>query len=295
MLFFKSAVLLDDLGWIVKDIKESSLHAGSRMESDFYLFNMANYGKAGLSSVFYQMSFYMEKNYDQIQRSYMKFQELSALVGGFMKIIMFGGQIITMILTYFDRDELIYNDLFEYKLKYPSFETQSVDTTKKVISSPVKSFKSPNLKFDEKYVSIEDAFSPKHGVKINHNNVDKQDAEKISFYSLKMKKWRIPSTKNNLSFGMAFHLRRIFCSKCLPAQDKRVAAYLFLDNYLKKRMDITYYLKNTQTIDRLRLILLKYHQNIALEFPNRPNLADQVEMKKLQIDNDIEIGNIRYS
>ena len=108
--FFNKITLLDDKNWIFEDISEKSIVTYNRISMD------QNYNeiKNGTSSQFYEMNFYMEKSSQLIKRSYMKIQDVSAKVGGFMKIIMTVCSLISMLFNYHNFNISVFEQLFEY-------------------------------------------------------------------------------------------------------------------------------------------------------------------------------------
>jgi hypothetical protein len=83
-LFFNKISVKDDQGWIFEEIKESSLLSLSRIQSDLNFAEIKN----GTISRFYEFNLYMEKKSMIIKRSFMKIQDVSAKVGGLIKIVM---------------------------------------------------------------------------------------------------------------------------------------------------------------------------------------------------------------
>ena len=73
-----------------------------------------NYGIPGQDATFYALNIYFRKQYTLINRSYMKIQELLAIVGGFSEIILFAGLFFSKFFNIHLRDEFLYNELFEY-------------------------------------------------------------------------------------------------------------------------------------------------------------------------------------
>lgn len=114
-IYFKEAKLLDDQGWILKDVKNTTLQVFSSLVPEYYIFNVADYGKPDVSSIFYTMIFYYTKDFDKIQRSFMKFQDLAAIVGGFSKIILMFGHVCAGLFYAYMRNNIIYSQLFEYE------------------------------------------------------------------------------------------------------------------------------------------------------------------------------------
>jgi hypothetical protein len=114
-LFFKEVILSDDQGWIITDPNEKIMYGAADQKSDFSFYDSSQYGVDGTPSSFYSINFYMQKNYDKIFRSYMKFQDFAAIIGGFMKIVLVIGGLFSFLFNDIIRDEIIYNLLFEYR------------------------------------------------------------------------------------------------------------------------------------------------------------------------------------
>ena len=113
-LYFSNYVLTDDIGWIVKNEKQTSLIASDEIKSDYLYYPEKNYGIPGQDATFYQLNFYLSKEYTLINRSFMKIQDLLAVVGGFSDFVIFMGFFLTKYFNIHIRDELLYNELFEY-------------------------------------------------------------------------------------------------------------------------------------------------------------------------------------
>lgn len=119
-IYFKHVDLEEDQGWILEDIEVKNAFAKTDIKSDFSYFDEKDFGKSGGRSMFYTMNFYCQRNYDRIKRSYMKFQEFAAIIGGFMKIVLVFGGILSFLTTNIIRDHKLYNELFEFrKISFP--------------------------------------------------------------------------------------------------------------------------------------------------------------------------------
>ena len=49
-------------------------------------------------------------------------------------------------------------------------------------------------------------------------------------------------------------------------------------------MDVTFYLKTLEKFDRVRVLLFNYYQNMSLDFVKIPNLSNNKELRKLDLD-----------
>lgn len=93
-LFFNVLNVEDDQGWILTDKKHSSVLSINQVQPDFNYFGSESFTTENISTGFYTCYFYMTKSYQIHTRSYMKFQELCAVVGGFIKIILMAGEVL---------------------------------------------------------------------------------------------------------------------------------------------------------------------------------------------------------
>ena len=84
-IYFKSYLLDDDKGWIFKDTQSSSVIAFDTFSREFEP-NIIQ-GKENDRYSYYNLVMYYNSDYDKLYRSYMKIQELAALDGNIMKII----------------------------------------------------------------------------------------------------------------------------------------------------------------------------------------------------------------
>ena len=123
-LFFNKISIKDDQGWIFEDIKESSLLSLSRIQSDL---NFAEI-KDGSISRFYEFNLYMEKKSMIIKRSFMKIQDVSAKVGGLIKLVMSLFAIFNSAFNFHSFKLEVFKELFMFPkkdLENPDFEDKN--------------------------------------------------------------------------------------------------------------------------------------------------------------------------
>jgi hypothetical protein len=113
-LYFREAQVSDDQGLIVVDEKRYSAYGLSYQQSDFNLFDLNSYNVTGTRSRFYSFFVYFDKNYQKFNRTYMKFQDLAALIGGFMKILLIATEMINYLFNIHLRNEFLLNKLFDF-------------------------------------------------------------------------------------------------------------------------------------------------------------------------------------
>jgi hypothetical protein len=71
------------------------------------------------------------------------------------------------------------------------------------------------------------------------------------------------------------------CSK-----NKNIENNLFNNalEYLNERLDVIYYIKAVEKLDRLKVLLLNYNQNISLDYIKKPNLNSKNDLDSLHIN-----------
>ncbi len=109
----EEVLMKDDRGWIFEDIIETKLVSGKEMENTLLFVKDEHHGKEGHSTILYALAIYATKPYTLITRSYMKIQDLAAVVGGFLKIFLIFGSCISDFFGTYLRNEMFYNLLFQ--------------------------------------------------------------------------------------------------------------------------------------------------------------------------------------
>jgi hypothetical protein len=340
-LFFKEVFLYDDQGWIVTDPQESIMYGAADLKSDFNYFDSSQYGVDGNPSAFYSMNFYTQKNYDKIYRSYMKFQDFAAVIGGFMKIVLVAGGLFSFLFNDIIRDEIIYIMLFEYQpineennvnvhrdsrinseIRFKNFKKKKIELklnfSKNNISSNFNNFSNfnnvtnsnsnsnnlfLNTNLNLKYISNSEQIN---AIKINHqknivlknnpysnfnkiNNLNKMsNFDRKSIINItKQSKFKLNTEikKKSLNFGIWFTIKVNICRcRCFKNNPEKEKVFVFLNNYLKERLDVVHYLKKLEIIDRMRTLFFNYYQSLSFEFLKTPNLCNESEMKNFDLE-----------
>jgi len=109
-IFFNKVTLNDDQGWIFEDIKSSSLLSVNRIQSEQSLNEIFD----GASSQLYEFNLYTEKSSQVIRRSFMKIQDVSAKVGGFIKFIMTVFTLLDMLFSSHFFNVYIFDKIFSF-------------------------------------------------------------------------------------------------------------------------------------------------------------------------------------
>jgi hypothetical protein len=275
-LFFSTAILYDDIGWFTENTKSSQVIGGVQLKSDTYYYDPSEYGKEGTSSMFYTLLLYSKKNYSKYTRHYMKFQELAAIIGGFMKIVLYIGKETSFIINKISRDNEMYGNFFDYNEE----KSISLNTSK----TPLNLGLQKNIK---KLENVKDN-QAKVGSKFlsNSTNILKQKPKSnYNFFVFpNKKKSNLESENNNpntsvsnterqkLNFGSFYILGRKM--KFLNNKNHKDLVYDTVKDFFLQRLDVVYYLKNLEKNEKISCILLNRHRNLAMNFLKVPNLSD---------------------
>jgi hypothetical protein len=73
-------------------------------------------------------------------------------------------------------------------------------------------------------------------------------------------------------------------SCCKKTNAKNNNIYNYALDYLTERLDIIYYLKSVEKLDKLKVLLLNYHQNVSLDYIKKPNINSQSYLDLLHIN-----------
>lgn len=102
--------LSDDDAWIFSTMHDYTGLSVREIKSDFYFKENSEFEK---NKVFYSFGFHLQKTNFQYFRSFMKFQDLSAIVDGFVKILHLFLSAVFLNYNIFTRDKFLINFLFE--------------------------------------------------------------------------------------------------------------------------------------------------------------------------------------
>jgi hypothetical protein len=112
--FFKEATVEDDQGWLLATPANKTLIGFSKQISDFNLFDLTQYSNEGTGTAFYTLVVYYDKNYEFYQRTYMKIQDLAAIMGGLVKMVLVFADLLSGFFNLHWRNEYLLNQLFDF-------------------------------------------------------------------------------------------------------------------------------------------------------------------------------------
>ena len=289
-VYFKSYLLDDDIGWIFKNSQSTSILAFDRIEKEFEINDFTSHKN---NYYFYTIVLYFNSDYDKIYRSYIKIQELSALVGGFMKIIIFITELLIVPYNKFLMRVSLINQFYDCSSKKESeivkvnvsnsfrplgkdemIKTnkedidqvnQVNDNTKNIVISNnyVKSYPNSNKKVIPSFMKRIDFPS-------------KDVPNELSFCLKKVLKKTL-ALRNEIKFDinyLQFLLNSLFKSKNIKVQEFTVA-----NDLLNKKMDVATYLETTKQFEILKHLSLNHYQNLGLSFIKNPDVNNKKDVE----------------
>jgi len=110
--FFNLPLINDDRGWIFNDFKDDTSISLDYCDRNYHIKYDDDYLDENSSDIIYSISIYLGKSFPYYIRSYTKFQDLAAIVGGFIKIVTLFFSFINYYFNNFERDEFLINYFF---------------------------------------------------------------------------------------------------------------------------------------------------------------------------------------
>jgi hypothetical protein len=137
---------------------------------------------------------------------------------------------------------------------------------------------------NEENLLVSRLMSPKKSIKKLAVESQNKNSKKLIFMQEQDSIFKFPNRpKNTIEFGLYYSLKYTFCFWRKSTKEK-ARIFRFLQNYLNERLDVIYYLRTLEILDRMKKILFNRHQNLSLDFLKTPNLYDQKELDSFDLD-----------
>ena len=111
---FQKTELIDDVGLIINSLKKKTAFSLQKHTTDYFYYSLELLKTEGSASLFYNFNIMLSKDYDEYNRIYMKFQDVLAKIGGFVRVIVIFGEIISSWTNNFFLDASLINYLFKF-------------------------------------------------------------------------------------------------------------------------------------------------------------------------------------
>ena len=293
--FFEQMNLQDDKGIILpvlENLSTFSLKSESVVNVNIQGTNATeNY----YASVLFQTAIYFSKTTSQYTRSFMKLQDLTAQVGGFINGIIIIFQIFMKVFQNVEIKKIIINNIFDVNAsslldKEEELSIRRIDISSSfkhshqtVLPLTPKSKEMINLDagHDHKLNQAVNA-KPNDSVIINHiaggsNNESNQVIEKRDEFpkslSMKMREEEDKFEISQFDIPYLTLLKNACCKRCLNEENlKTLSLISYADNYIEKKLDIAYYLKLLINFEYLLKMILTKEERLLFNFTKKPPL-----------------------
>jgi hypothetical protein len=96
-------------------------------------------------------------------------------------------------------------------------------------------------------------------------------------------------------FGVGFVLKTMLCRRCLKNDEiEKSKVFIFSKKFVFERLDILAYLENMKTLRIIQSVIFNPHQVLAFDFLKHPNLYDEDERSRLNLELDVDITQNAY-
>jgi hypothetical protein len=119
-------------------------------------------------------------------------------------------------------------------------------------------------------------------LKNNHNEIINVDnKELVAKLADELKKAK-PVT---MKFGYVDTILNAACPKCIKKKEtqKLMQIYNDINKYVNEKLDIAFYLKTIEKLERLKLLMLNGEQNISFSFIKNPDLGNEEELNCFEL------------
>lgn len=111
--YFNMPLINDDRGWIFTDFQYESSISLRNCERNYVLRFDYDYEGEDINDILYNIDVYLDKGYPYYIRSFMKIQDLSATVGGFVKVITMVFSFLNLYFNTNTRDNFLINYFYD--------------------------------------------------------------------------------------------------------------------------------------------------------------------------------------
>lgn len=283
-IYFRNYIVNSDYGWFFESHEFVEVIAFDRIEKDFYLQTVSE--DSGSNEYLYSVTFYWVSDYTQINRIYMKLQDVTALVGGFMQAIFTLGFCLASPYNSFS----MYQKLISYILH----EEVDVSEEAKPISDDYSKMKSPATFVKERPDIERDRIDPittdqnasNLKLPIQQNNFIKSFSSLRRTISHRTLAAPLDISKKRVRISYFHYMLGKF--KCL--RNREYTAFKLSCAILERKIDLASFLNFNFQFENLKSVFLNYYQGISLSYFKKPNIKvhDELDYALSSLYTDID-------
>lgn len=282
-VFFKSFFFEDDNGWIFKNIQNNELIGFYERDFEVKMKDKSEIDNNKINS-YYSLNIYYSSNYEKFHRSYMKIQELAALVGGFMKMVIFCIEVLLFSYTKFE----MYKYLISKTIDYSDNNKSNQKTISHV--NPIANLNNQVINEDNNKSKSEISIvgNCKSISKFQNNligNCQKESSKTHNFMKEIVDNHNINSIYNSIKEDEDDKIKVSYISYMFGFINKNHSYKIFnnLKNYFNEQLDIIKLITNYNYIKIIKDGILNKNQLLGIRICN-----------KLKINNIEEENTIDY-
>jgi hypothetical protein len=249
VFFFKDILCDDDTGWIFNSVEASKIFSFDYLINDFYFKSDKDYinPSKDTNTLIFMNALYFNKDPIYLKRSFMKFQDLIALVGGLVKALMVAFSFMANYYNYTGMNVDLINKFFYHKelkesadnsLKAEIVHTHFHGTSTFTLTS----------KTDQKFMFSNKLKAQDQQIKLNLPPVLSKEVNPI--HNKKVKKERFTNVPLLFPF--------------LYTKHKKMSHIKLAERVIKKRLGIEAYLRNSLIFEKVQSVLFSETQNNIL-------------------------------
>lgn len=245
---FDFPLLKDDRGWIFNDYISDTALSIKACEKNYLIRFDNDYEDESMDDYFYGIDFYLDKSHPYYIRTYMKFQDLSAIVGGFVKIVTLIFSFLNFYCNSYQRDNFIVNYFFDL------YDEENLNAKNR---KNIKKITNRNTNSCNYVISINQVRADLHKKNLPRLNMMKQKNDKVTL--------KIPGDeKSNFNFDQSINSNNLVITKNNFLENKQLKNFSQLNkgpNFIKfEDRDVNVNCKNDIIMKEIKND--KYHDKI---------------------------------
>jgi hypothetical protein len=307
VFFFTKYMLEDDLGWMAQDIRTSSIFVYQSFFKDYFYKDASKWSNVTMdqNTVVYMNGLYFDKNPFLYTRSFMKLQDLAAVVGGALKstILVFAifskyvnslGLITYLGNVFFTEKasqtvpnksyDNIANESREIKKSRDLFKNESIKKdnfvkekhSNEINNSVVNNSSDLKQVYPASYINNPLVFNYKNlQTKTQNEAVNKpEDSEQVISIT---KFYTIPLISKKIQ-NKIFYVKNLIC----PCnKDKKFGKnFEHVKKYMKNKISLEHYIENNMLFENLLDVLLDKSQRTLINCLPQIDLNDQEKLDR---------------
>jgi hypothetical protein len=288
-LTLKATDVYDDKGWLLPQTTNSTFITFEQRETSYFYYMPEDVFKEGsIYTTFYTLNIDLSRKFDIIKRSYMKIQDLWAVLGGVMTSTLIIIRNLTLFFNLHFIKELFMNEIFiDEQVKTP--EISDSLNYNKIKSHPhiFKIHTKSNLNLNNssssqlKFLSSSKKLHRKVNIKEEMNELtdisSNSKIEPIREYAnpdlSELNKVIKKQKESNIEFTVKLKLKNMLFKRCLSENEKkRSAIFNLVEQYISQRLDALYYINMVNDFSLLKHIVMNDAQINTFNYRKKINV-----------------------